>query len=40
MIHLVLQSTHPDYAFFGVTNNGRTFDNIIMYLHQNQYNQF
>ena len=39
-IHLVLRSTRPDHAFFGVTNDNLTFDNIVRCLHQNRYNQF
>ena len=39
-IPLVLRSTRPDQAFFGVINDNLTFDDIVRCLHQNRYNQF
>jgi len=37
-IHFVLRSTRPDQAFFGVTNDNLTFDNIVKLYHQYQHN--
>jgi len=38
MIHLVLRSTRLDQAFFGVTNDNLTFDDIVKLYRQYWYN--
>ena len=37
-IHLVLRSTRPDQAFFGVINDNLTFGDIVKLYHQYRYN--
>ena len=37
-IYLVLRSTPPDQAFFGVNNDNLTFDDIVKLYHQYRYN--
>jgi len=37
-IHFVLRSKRPDQAFFGITSDNPTFDDIVKLYHQYQYN--